>query len=90
MRDPVSIVVEDLRARGVTLETVNSQLRWRAPRGVITEGDKQMLTENAAIIMSILNPDITLPDVLLIPPSTPNTLEAIDHCIDEQRVRRAA
>lgn len=90
MRDPFSIFVEDLKARGVTLEVMNSQLRWRAPRGVITEGDKQMLTENAVIIMAILNPDLTLPDVLIIPPSTPNTVEAIGGCIDSQRLRRAA
>jgi hypothetical protein len=90
MRDPVSIFVDDLKARGVTFEVMNSQLRWRAPHGIITEGDKQMLSENAAIIISIVNPDLTLPDVLIIPSSTPNTVEALGRCIDGQRLRRAA
>lgn len=90
MRDPVSIFIKDLKARGVTLEVRDDQLRWRAPQGFVTENDKQMLSENAAIIMAILNPDLTLPDVLIIPSSTPNTVEAIDRCIDGQRLRRAA
>ncbi|MGI9068555.1 MAG: hypothetical protein ACR2HX_19405 [Pyrinomonadaceae bacterium] len=89
MHDPVLALVRTLAARGVTLSFIAGRLRYRAPRGRITDAEKRTLSENAPIVEAILNPDLTLPAVLVIPASVPNTVEAIDACIDAQR-RKAA
>lgn len=92
MPDPIlNLVVASLQERGVTLAAVDGRLRYRARRGVITQTEKQLLTDYAPAILSILPvPDLTLPDELVIPASVPNTVEAISECIDSQRIRRAA
>lgn len=85
MPDPVLALVRDLKSRGVTLAFSDGQLRYRARRGQITDAEKHLLSENAQIVEAILNPDLTLPDDLIIPASVPNTAKAICACIESQR-----
>ena len=85
MPDPVLALVRDLKSRGVTLGFSDGRLRYRARRGQIANAEKRLLSENAQIVEAILNPDLTLPDLLTIPSTVPNTVEAISICIDAQR-----
>lgn len=86
MRDPITLV-ESLRERGVVLEIKEGKLKCR---GSLAAEDRRALTECAPFLEAVLNPDLTLPDVLIIPASTPNTVEDIESCIDAQRIRKAA
>jgi hypothetical protein len=87
MRDPIVKTVSLLRERGVVLELNDGKLRCK---GMISPDERRLLVENAPIVEAILNPDLTLPDVLVIPASVPYDAEAIAACIDCQRIRRAA
>ena len=42
--------------------------------------------EQSELERIIANPDTTLPDMIFIPAHVPNTIEAIQECIDAQRV----
>jgi hypothetical protein len=69
MPNPIGLLVADLRDRGVALECVNWKLLCR---GNITAGERDFLIQHAPTVESILNPDLTLPDVLWIPASVSN------------------
>jgi hypothetical protein len=86
MPDPILTLVQSLQARGVTLEAVDGRLRYRARCGVITETEKKLLADYVPVVLSILNPDLTLPDELVIPAHC-RTLEEIKNCIDSQRIK---
>lgn len=82
------------RERGVRLHISANVLRAQGRAGAVNDALKRGLTEHKQSIIDTFGygiwPDETLPDVLVIPVSTPNTLEAIKACIDAQRIQRAA
>lgn len=90
MSDPISEVLNCLRAQGVIFEMEGDRVRWRAPRGMITTEQRRLLAENLPIVEAILKPSDTLTDEIIIPASCPNTIDAIEACIDRQRRRRVA
>jgi hypothetical protein len=90
MPDRILSLIETLRSQGTTFELVGNRVRWRVPRGLIKTRQKQLLADNAPIIVAILEPDKSLPDVLTIAADVPNTMEGITACINAQRTRRAA
>jgi hypothetical protein len=84
-RDPILTLFKLLQARGVVFDLVGGRARWSAPLGVIAVDDEHLLLTHKPTIEAILSPDVTLPDVLTIPADTPNTIEAIRECVDQQR-----
>jgi hypothetical protein len=82
------------RERGVRLHISADVLRAQGRAGAVNDALKNGLREHKQAIISTFGngvwPDGTLPDVILIPVSTPNTLENIKACVDAQRVQRAA
>ena len=87
--DLILSLIESLRSQGVLFEFVNGRVHWRAPRGVIKLEQKRLLADHAQIVVAILEPDRSLPDVLTIPAHVSNTTKAITACIDAQRIRKA-
>ncbi len=82
------------RARGVRLRIQGGQLRAQGKPGAVSEPLKRALAEHKTQIVDTFGdgvwPDETLPDVIIIPASVPNTESAIMACIDAQRIGRAA
>jgi len=82
------------RARGVRLVIQAGQLRAQGKPGAVSEPLQRALAEHKAHIVEMFGdgiwPDETLPDVLIIPASVPNTESAIKLWIDAQRIGRAA
>ncbi len=82
------------RARGVRLRIQGGQLRAQGKLGAVSEPLQRALTEHKQAIIEKFGdgiwPDETLPDVIVIPASVPNTESAIKLCIDAQRIGRAA
>jgi hypothetical protein len=80
--------------RRVRLVIRGDELRAQAKRGAINDALRVGLVEHRHAIIAAYGdgtiPDDTLPDELIIPASTPNTIEAISACISEQRVKAAA
>jgi hypothetical protein len=78
------------RARGVRLHIRDGQLRAQGRQGAVNDPLKQALLQHKERIVEMFGDglwlDETLPDVLTIPVSVPNTVEAIRACIDEQRL----
>jgi hypothetical protein len=87
-------VFRTCRACGVRLVVSGNELRAQGRRGAVSEELRGALVQHKQAIIDTFGdgiwPDETLPDVLVIPASTPNTLEAIKACIDGQRRERAA
>ncbi len=81
------------RARGVRLVIQGGQLRAQGRPGAVNEPLKQGLAEHKREIVEAFGdgiwPDETLPDVIIIPASVPNTERVIMACIEAQRVRAA-
>ena len=81
------------RARGVRLAIQGGQMRAQGRPGAVNEPLKQGLAAHKAQIVEMCGdgvwPDETLPDVIVIPASVPNTESAIRACIELQRVRAA-
>jgi hypothetical protein len=84
MKDPIAKLIEGLIAQGVVFEIVMNELRWRAPRGIVSSEVARLLVDHAPIVVAILNPDITLPDILIIPCETTNDVASLAACIDTQ------
>lgn len=57
MPTPASTLLAGLRARGATLTVQRGQLRFRAPRGVLTIEERQALQEHKAELLALLSPD---------------------------------
>lgn len=87
-RDPIGALVAGLQRSGVVFEIKNGTLRWRAPNGLVTSEAARRLADYAAIVAAILNPDTTLPDLLIIPPDCHNSVPSLRACIDAQRIGR--
>jgi hypothetical protein len=81
------------RARGVRLIISGNELRAQGRPGAVHEPLAQGIREHKQAIIEAYGdgvwPDDTLPDVIVIPVSTPNTLEAIRACMDAQRLKAA-
>jgi len=84
------------RARGVRLVIQGGHLRAQGKPGAVHEPLQHGLVEHKQAIIEAFGdgvwpdetlPDETLPDVIVIPASTPNTVNAISARIDAQRVR---
>ncbi len=81
-----------LRQRGAVFGLKGGKVHCRLPASVttVTAEEKRILTVNGPIVEAILSPDEGLPDVVIIPASCPNTIEAITICIAGQRIRKQA
>jgi len=82
------------RARGVRLVIQGGQLRAQGKPGAVNEPLQRGLVAHKQQIVEAFGdgiwPDETLPDVIVIPASVPNTESAIMACIEAQRIGRAA
>jgi hypothetical protein len=82
------------RARGVRLVVQGAQLRAQGKPGAVSEPLQRALVEHKQAIIEMFGdgiwPDETLPDVIIIPASVPNTEHMIKLWIDAQRIRRPA
>jgi hypothetical protein len=81
-------------ARGVRLCIQGGQLRAQGKPGAVNEPLQRALAEHKQAIIESFGdgiwPDETLPDVIIIPASVPNTESAIKTCVDAQRRPQAA
>jgi hypothetical protein len=86
-QDTVAQFVADLRRNGVVIEVKHGRLRWSARRRSLTCCDvARLVADQAALAIAAINPDATLPDVLVIPRETANDIASLTACIDAQRL----
>jgi hypothetical protein len=82
------------RARGVRIAISGNELRAQGRKGAVNDALRHGLTEHRQAIIEAYGdgiwPDESLPDLIVIPASTPNTVEAIGACIAPQRAEAEA
>jgi hypothetical protein len=87
-RDRIGKLVADILRKAVAFESKNGALRSRVPIALVESEVARRLVAHVEIVAAIMNPDTTLPDVLIIPRDCRNDVQSLTACIDAQRTGR--
>jgi hypothetical protein len=88
-QDTIAQFVAELRNKGVVIEVKHGKIRWCARRRSLTCDVARLVADQAALAIAVINPDATLPDVLIIPRETANDIASLTACVDAQRLAGA-